>query len=186
MLVIGLLLVLFAIALIVGAVYDGAESARVELLGWNLDTTVAGVFFTGVVVTLLLLLGLALMKASRARSRRRHAERKQLRTKQRESVSQLEQERNELRAENERLAQHGAGSGGPASGGSAAPEDHDVSRRGAADDDTPELIPSGKHSETAYGNDTAHGNDTTFGSGEHAAPANGDGGRATGDRPRSV
>jgi hypothetical protein len=104
MLVIGLLLVLIACALIVGAVYDGAEPATMEAFGSSLDTTVAGVFFTGVGTTLLFFLGMWLLKSATARSRKQRADRKAQRIRHRESVAKLEQERNELRAENERLA----------------------------------------------------------------------------------
>ena len=104
MLVIGLLLILIAVALIVGAVYDGAEPATMEAFGSSLDTTVAGVFFTGVGTTLLFFLGMWLLKSATARSRKQRADRKAQRIRHRESVAKLEQERNELRAENERLA----------------------------------------------------------------------------------
>lgn len=105
MLILGLLLVLVAVALAVGAVYDGGESATVELLGYDLSTTVAGVFFVGMATTAVLLFGVWLLQASFGRSRRRRQERKEAKARQRESLSRLEQERAELRAENERLAQ---------------------------------------------------------------------------------
>ena len=104
MLVIGLLLVLIACALIVGAVYDGAEPVNMEAFGQHQSTTVAGVFFIGVGTTLLFFLGMWLLKSATARSRKQRADRKAQRIRHRESVAKLEQERNELRAENERLA----------------------------------------------------------------------------------
>jgi uncharacterized membrane protein YciS (DUF1049 family) len=104
MLVIGLLLVLIAVALIVGAVYDGAEPVNMEAFGAHQSTTVAGVFFIGVGTTLLFFLGMWLLKSATARSRKQRADRKAQRIRHRESVAKLEQERNELRAENERLA----------------------------------------------------------------------------------
>jgi hypothetical protein len=104
MLVIGLLLVLIACALIVGAVYDGAEPVNMEAFGAHQSTTVAGVFFIGVGTTLLFFLGMWLLKSGNARSRKQRADRKAQRIRHRESVAKLEQERNELRAENERLA----------------------------------------------------------------------------------
>jgi hypothetical protein len=148
MLVIGLLLVLIAIALIVGAVYDGAEPATMEAFGSELDTTVAGVFFTGVGTTLLLFLGLWMLKAATARSRKQRADRKAQRMRHRESVARLEQERNELRAENERLAKAAArpssGATGPASttahGGTADP---------TAGREPVDLTPGGKHADPA-------------------------------------
>jgi hypothetical protein len=108
MLVLGLLLILLAGGLTVSAAYDGSRSATVHLLGYSFDTTVAGVFFTGAGTMLLLLLGVWLLTASMGRARRRRAERKQRKARHRESVTQLERERNELRAENERLAQERA------------------------------------------------------------------------------
>jgi hypothetical protein len=143
MLVIGLLLVLIAIAFIVGAVYDGAEPATMEAFGSELDTTVAGVFFTGVGTTLLLFLGMWLLKAATARSRKQRADRKAQRVRHRESVARLEQERNELRAENERLA---AAASRPATGGTATtpPAATPAPRR-----DTVDLTPGGKHADAA-------------------------------------
>ena len=155
MLVMGLLLVLVAIALTVGAVYDGAEPATVELLGTELDTTVAGVFFTGAGTTLLLFLGLALMKSATARSRKRRAERKEVKTRHRDSVSRLEQERNDLRAENERLARDSAGTAaaGPSAAGTS------TAGRVPEGNPTDEPTPSGRHAEAPVA------------AGEHVPPA---------------
>jgi cell division protein FtsB len=104
MLVIGLLLVLIALAALGIAIYDGAEKIQVEAFGATADTTVMGVFVTGVGITLLFFLGMWLLKSGNARSRKQRADRKAQRIRHRESVAKLEQERNELRAENERLA----------------------------------------------------------------------------------
>lgn len=115
MLILGLLLVIVALALTVAAVYDGGEPARVEIFGYDVSTTVAGAFFVGMATTALLLFGVWLMQASFGRARRRKAERKEAKARQRESVSKLEEERAKLRAENERLAQkleHERGSSG--------------------------------------------------------------------------
>jgi hypothetical protein len=147
MLVIGLLLVLIAIALIVGAVYDGAEPATMEAFGSELDTTVAGVFFTGVGTTLLLVLGLWMLKAATARSRKQRADRKAQRMRHRESVARLEQERNELRAENERLAKAASG---PSAGGSTAPAaGAAASGTAPAGREPVDLTPGGKHADPA-------------------------------------
>ena len=168
MLVIGLLLVLIAVALIVGAVYDGAEPATMEAFGAELDTTIAGVFFTGVGTTVLLVLGLWLLKSATSRSRKQRTERKQQRIRQRESVKSLERERNELRAENERLAKQAAAAGGPSAASSTDPSaaqpaserrptseratserptsERPTSERGPATE-APDLTPSGKHAE---------------------------------------
>jgi uncharacterized membrane protein len=104
MLVLGLLLVLIALAALGIAIYDGAEEVSVEAFGLDGTTTVMGVFFTGVATTLLFFLGMWLLKSGNARSRKQRADRKAQRIRHRESVAKLEQERNELRAENERLA----------------------------------------------------------------------------------
>jgi cell division protein FtsB len=105
MLVLGLLLILGSAALGAGLVYDGSEAAKVEILGTTVDTTMAGVFFSGAATMLVFLVGLWMLRSSMGRSRRKRAERKETRRKQRESVAKLEQERVQLAAENERLAQ---------------------------------------------------------------------------------
>ena len=104
MLVIGLLLILIALAALGIVIYDGAERVSVEAFGATADTTVMGVFLTGVGTALLFFLGMWLLKSGNARSRKQRADRKAQRIRHRESVAKLEQERNELRAENERLA----------------------------------------------------------------------------------
>ena len=105
MFVLGLLLILASAALGVGLVYDGTESASVEILGTTVETTMAGVFFSGAGAMLAFLLGVWLLQSKMGRSRRKRVERKETRRKQRESVSQLERERTQLAAENERLAE---------------------------------------------------------------------------------
>ena len=105
MLVLGLLLILASAALGVGLVYDGSEAAKVEILGTTVDTTIAGVFFSGAATMLLFLVGVWLLQSKMGRSRRKRVERKEARRKQRESVTKLEQERVALAAENERLSQ---------------------------------------------------------------------------------
>jgi uncharacterized protein YlxW (UPF0749 family) len=105
MLVLGLLLILGSAALGLGLVYDGSEAAKVEILGTTVDTTMAGVFFTGAATMLIFLVGVWMLQSSMGRSRRKRAERKEARIKQRESVAKLEQERVQLAAENERLAE---------------------------------------------------------------------------------
>jgi cytoskeletal protein RodZ len=146
MLVIGLLLVLIAAAIIFGAVYDGAEPATMEAFGFDTDTTVAGVFFTGVVTTVLFFLGLWLLKSATSRSRKQRFERKQQRARQRESVKKLEQERNELRAENERLAKQAS----PPAGDTTP--DATQTRDPNAPLETNDLTPSGKHADVAAAN----------------------------------
>lgn len=104
MLVLGLLLIVIALAALGIVIYDGAEKVSVEAFGTTGDTTVMGVFLAGVGITLLFFIGMWLLKSGNARSRKQRAERKAQRIRHRESVAKLEQERNELRAENERLA----------------------------------------------------------------------------------
>jgi hypothetical protein len=134
MLALGLLLIIGATALTVGAVYDGGDPATVEILGQSLSTTVAGVFFTGAVTMLMFLLGVWILTASMGRARRKRAERKQAKSRQRDSVARLEEERTALRAENERLAEElaqrrtttagaaGAGTAAGTGGATAAPD----------------------------------------------------------------
>jgi uncharacterized protein YlxW (UPF0749 family) len=105
MLVLGLLLILGSAALGAGLVYDGSEAAKVEILGTTVDTTMAGVFFSGAATMLVFLVGVWLLQSKMGRSRRKRIERKEARRRQRESVAKLEQERIQLAAENERLAE---------------------------------------------------------------------------------
>jgi ABC-type nickel/cobalt efflux system permease component RcnA len=105
MLVLGLLLILGSAALGAGLVYDGSEAAKVEILGTTVDTTMAGVFFSGAATMLVFLVGVWMLQSKMGRSRRKRVERKEARRRQRESVAKLEQERIQLAAENERLAE---------------------------------------------------------------------------------
>src|SRR4051794_27083817 len=135
MLVLGLVLILLAAAVGAGAVFDGGEKASVELLGTTVDTTVAGVFFTGAATMLLLLLGVWLVTASMGRARRKRAERKDAKRRQRDSVQALEEERAQLRAENERLAgQLGSGMGSGVNGGSGGADGSRDTRSAASAD----------------------------------------------------
>jgi uncharacterized protein YlxW (UPF0749 family) len=105
MLVLGLLLILGSAALGAGLVYDGSEAASVEILGTTVDTTAAGIFFSGAATMLLFLLGVWLMTSKMGRARRQRGERKASRRQQKESVAQLEADRAKLAAENERLSE---------------------------------------------------------------------------------
>jgi len=104
MLILGLLLIIAAALVTVGAIYDAGETATVEILGQTITTTAAGVFIAGLATMLLFLLGVWAIYASLGRARRKRAERKAARREQRESVARLEEERAALREENERLA----------------------------------------------------------------------------------
>jgi hypothetical protein len=88
-----------------GALYDGGESATVEIFGRSYETTVAGVFVVGAVTALVFMIGVWALMAGMGRSRRKRVERKEAKARQRDSVKSLEEERAELRAENERLSE---------------------------------------------------------------------------------
>jgi len=128
MAIIGLLFILGAGAVTAGAIYDGGESATIEVFGLSADTTIGGVFIAGLATMLIFFLGVWLLFSSMGRSRRKRMERKQARTRQKESVSQIEEERAQLRAENERLNEQlatgrgttAAGTTAGAAGGAAA------------------------------------------------------------------
>jgi hypothetical protein len=120
MAIIGLLFILGAGAVTAGAIYDGGESATIEVFGLSADTTIGGVFVAGLATMLIFFLGVWLLFASMGRSRRKRMERKQARTRQKESVSQIEEERAQLRAENERLNEQLATGRGTTAAGTTA------------------------------------------------------------------
>ena len=103
MLALGLLFMIVAAAVTAGAIYDGGESAEFEVFGQTVGTTVGGVFVAGLATMLLFFIGVYLLMKSLARSRRKRIERKKTKTRQKESVSKIEEERAQLRAENEAL-----------------------------------------------------------------------------------
>ena len=103
MLALGLLFILGAVAVTAGAIYDGGESASFELFGQTIGTTISGVFMAGFATMLVFILGIWMLMSSMSRGRRKRLERKETKARQRESVSQIEQERAQLRAENEQL-----------------------------------------------------------------------------------
>lgn len=147
MLVLGLLLIIAALALGFGAIYDGSEASTLEILGQKLETTVAGVFVAGAVSMLVLLLGVLALMSSMGRARRKRSERKEAKNRQQASVQQLEDERAALRAENERLAERlsdtgtpmgatagaAAGSGAMAAGSGDQDDEHHTGARGLMD-----------------------------------------------------
>ena len=125
MLVLGLLLILGAGVVTAGALLDAGETATVEILGQTLTTTAAGVFVIGALTMLAFLLGVWSLMASMSRGRRKRVERKEARNRHRDSVKSLEEERETLRLENERLAEQlhsgqTAGAGAAGAGGGAA------------------------------------------------------------------
>jgi ABC-type nickel/cobalt efflux system permease component RcnA len=103
MLALGLLFILGAVAVTAGAIYDGGESASFELFGQTIGTTISGVFMAGFATMLVFILGVWMLMSAMSRGRRKRLERKETKARQRESVSQIEQERAQLRAENEQL-----------------------------------------------------------------------------------
>ncbi|MDQ1599210.1 MAG: hypothetical protein QOD68_684 [Actinomycetota bacterium] len=104
MLALGLLFILAAAAVTAGAIYDGGEAAKLQVFGLSIENaTIAGVFLAGVLTMLVFMLGLWMMFAAVGRSRRKRLARKETTARQRESVSEIEEERARLRAENERL-----------------------------------------------------------------------------------
>jgi len=176
MLILGLLLIIAAALVTVGAIYDAGETATVEILGQTITTTAAGVFVAGLATMLLFLLGVWAIYASLGRARRKRADRKAARREQRESVARLEEERAALREENERLARElherqqrpggaddpapvaaGAGATGAAAGAAAA---HGGTRDGDSHDGSGgrsmmDRI-TGRHPESDNRNDHGH------------------------------
>ena len=88
-----------------GAFFDAGETATVEVLGQTLTTTAAGVFVIGALTMLVFLLGVWSLMASMSRGRRKRLQRKEAKSQHRDSVRSLEEERESLRLENERLAE---------------------------------------------------------------------------------
>ena len=103
MLILGLVFIIASAALGTAVALNGSDSATLSALGTTLDTTVAGIFFAGAAAMLVFVLGVWMLTSASSRSRRKRAERKELRRRHKASVSALEDERTQLRAENERL-----------------------------------------------------------------------------------
>ena len=114
MLALGLLFILGAAAVTAGAIYDGGESASFELFGQTIGTTISGVFMAGFATMLVFILGVWMLFSAMTRGRRKRLERKATKARQRESVSQIEAERAQLRAENEQLQERLAHESHPA------------------------------------------------------------------------
>lgn len=114
MLALGLLFILGAVAVTAGAIYDGGESASFELFGQTIGTTISGVFMAGFATMLVFILGVWMLTSAMTRGRRKRLERKETKARQRESVSQIEAERAQLRAENEQLQERLAHESRPA------------------------------------------------------------------------
>jgi ABC-type nickel/cobalt efflux system permease component RcnA len=103
MFVIGLLLVIAAVAAGAAVIYDGAESTRVEFFGHSATANVSEIFFAGVAAMLVFALGLWMMQGAMGRARRRRLARREARAEHRDSVANLESEKADLAEENARL-----------------------------------------------------------------------------------
>ena len=120
MLALGLLFILGAVGVTAGAIYDGGDSVRVEVFGTTIGTTASGVFMAGFATMLVFILGIWMVMSATSRGRRKRLERKATKARQRESVSQIEAERAQLRAENEQLQERLAHDSHPADGTAVA------------------------------------------------------------------
>jgi uncharacterized protein YlxW (UPF0749 family) len=162
MLAIGLLLILVAAAVTVGFIYDGGHDGKFDVFGQHITLNTPGAFLTGVLTMLVFLVGIWMLISSMGRSRRKRAERKQTKARQRESVSKIEEERAQLRAENERLQEKlardtrpasttGATSGAAGTGAHAAPDEtsSDTTGRAGSTD-------AGTTGATVVGSDQTH------------------------------
>ena len=104
MAILGLLLLLLALALIIGLVVDNNVQVIFDVFGTTIDElTVAGLFVAGVLTGLIGVLGLWMMKVGAARSRRRRQEAREERERERVSIEQLAMEREQLAAEKAQL-----------------------------------------------------------------------------------
>lgn len=104
MIVLGLLLIVAALALGAAVIGDGTETQSLDIFGVNISTSAAGLFGAGAATMLALVLGVWLVQSALNRKRRRRQERKVVERERKESVSRLEAEKAELaeRLERER------------------------------------------------------------------------------------
>ena len=79
MAVLGVIILIVVAVIAVTVVSQGGDSVSLDLPGFNIDTTAAGVFGVGAGCTLLGLLGVALLIGGARRGRRRRQEVKELR-----------------------------------------------------------------------------------------------------------
>jgi hypothetical protein len=79
MVVLGVIVLIVVAVVAVTVVYQGGDAVILELPGFTVDTTGAGVFVGGVVCTLLGVLGIVLVLGGARRGQRRRKEVKQLR-----------------------------------------------------------------------------------------------------------
>jgi len=155
MLALGLLFMIVAAAVTGSAIYDGGEDVQFEVFGTEIGTTVGGVFVAGLATMLLFFVGVWMLMRSLARSRRKRIERKETKNRQKESVSKIEEERAQLRAENEalqeRLARERNSAGSSDDTTVSKPSDGEVGTTGTTTDtaaerptDTTSDSPTGK------------------------------------------
>jgi len=160
MLAIGLLFILVAVAVVVGVIYDGGHDGKFDIFGQHVTLNTPGAFLIGVLTMLLFLIGIWALLASMGRSRRKRAERKETKARQRESVSKIEEERAQLRAENERLQEKLARDTRPASTGTAAAAGTGAH---AAPDDTTRIDDTTRTGDTTRTDDTTSTGETSTG-----------------------
>jgi hypothetical protein len=104
MAIIGLLLLLLALALIIGLVIDNNVQVIFDVFGTTIDDlTIAGLFVAGVLTGLVGVLGLWMMKVGAARARRRRLAVREERERERTSIEQLALEREQLAEEKAQL-----------------------------------------------------------------------------------
>lgn len=85
MFALGIILILLAVGAFLAAVVGASnDMSTFELGAFNVEMNTLGVFFAGAATVLLLMLGLALVKAGVAGANRRRREKKELRRKARE------------------------------------------------------------------------------------------------------
>lgn len=78
MVVIAFILLIVAVLLVVAAVFGGGEATSLDLGSFNLEASVAVMFFLGMGTLLLFVLSLALFRASARRAAARRADRKRV------------------------------------------------------------------------------------------------------------
>jgi hypothetical protein len=104
MAIIGLLLLLLALALIIGLVIDNNVQVIFDVFGTTIDDlTIAGLFVAGVLTGLVGVLGLWMMRVGAARARRRRLAMREERERERTSIEQLAMEREQLAEEKAQL-----------------------------------------------------------------------------------
>ena len=167
MLALGLLFILVAAGVTAGAIYDGGDSVDVEVFGTTIGTTASGVFMAGFATMLVFILGIWMLMSATSRGRRKRLERKETKARQRESVSKIEQERAQLRAENEQLQERLAREGRPA----AATESDTGTAMRQSDETTTRPTTTDGRPTTTDGNDRVvdHTTDLSSREGEKAA-----------------